>query len=401
MAQPLVAPAPHWLTEERIRVYSLITVAIFGVGFVGLIAVSLPDLVDPRGKPFGYDFMAFWSAARLALAGHATAAFDAGAISAVQHAAVPALPDIWFPWHYPPTCLLAVLPLGLLPYPAALAVFTAGSCALWGAFIRRLFSDPRAWLAAAATPAGLFNLFDGQNAFLTAALAGFALLWLDRRPIAAGVLIGLLAIKPHLAVLFPVALVAGGYWRSFAAAAATLVLFLALSVAVLGANSMTAFVDHLAISQGMADHGAVPWAWMPSVYVLALSLGALPGLAGPIQGMAALAGAICVWRVWRSETAPFEAKAASLLAASLLVSPYLFTYDQTWAAAAVGFLAILGIRDGFRRGERNLLFVAWVAPLSFVPLYWMLGAQLGCAAPALLLAVALRRVKAGRAFSPA
>jgi hypothetical protein len=144
MVELTSAPAPHWLTQERIRVYSLMTTAIFGIGFVALLVVSLPDLVDPRGKPFGYDFMALWSAARLALAGHPTAAFDPDAISAVQHAALPALPNIWFPWHYPPTSLLAVLPLGLLPYPAALAVFLAGSCALWGALIRRLFSDPRA-----------------------------------------------------------------------------------------------------------------------------------------------------------------------------------------------------------------------------------------------------------------
>jgi hypothetical protein len=204
-------------------------------------------------------------------------------------------------------------------------------------------------------------------------------------------LVGLLAIKPHLAVLLPVALVAAGYWRSFAIAAATLVLFLAGSVMVLGASSMTAFVDHLAVSQGMADQGAVPWGWTPSVHMLALSMGASPLLAAVIQGLAALAGAICVWRAWRRDVAPFEAKAAVLLAASLLVSPYLFTYDFTWLAVAIGFLAILGIREGFRAGERDLLFAAWLAPLAFVPIYWLLGAQVGCAAPILLLVLAMRR----------
>jgi alpha-1,2-mannosyltransferase len=201
-------------------------------------------------------------------------------------------------------------------------------------------------------------------------------------------------------VLFPVALVAGGYWRSFAAAAVTLALFLAASVTVLGMSSMTAFIDHLAVSQGMADHGAVPWGWMPSVHVLALSLGAPPVLAALIQGLAALAGAICVWRAWRSGAAPFEAKAAVLLAASLLVSPYLFTYDFTWLAVAIGFLVILGIRDGFRDGERDLLFAAWLAPLAFVPIYWLLGAQLGCAVSLLLLILAMQRAKGSPSFLP-
>ncbi|HZK89785.1 MAG TPA: glycosyltransferase family 87 protein [Stellaceae bacterium] len=404
MALPLAAPRPpqsrHWLTEDRIRVYSWIMVAVFGIGFAAMIVRSLPDLVDPQGKPFGYDFMAFWSAARLALAGHPTAVFDGAALSAVQHAAVPAQPAIWFPWHYPPTYLLAVLPLGLVPYPVALAAFMAGTTLLWLAFVRRLLPDPRAWVVAAAAPAGLLNLLDGQNAFLTAALAGFAVLWLDRKPRRAGVLIGLLAIKPHLAVLLPVALVAGGYWRSIAAAAATVVIFLALSVAVLGTGTMIGFVDHLAVSQAMADRGAVPWQWMPSPYVLALSLRAPASVAALAQAVAALGAGVCVWRAWRTPAAPFEAKAAVLFAASMLVSPYMFTYDLVWDVAAIGFLAVLGLRAGFRRGERDILFAVWLAPLAFIPLYWLSGVQFGCLTTVALLAAAVRRAvpaKAARA----
>src|SRR6266446_2298489 len=100
------AGAGHWLNEERIRVYSWMVVAIFAIVVVVWVGRSLPDLVDPRGKPIGCDFMAFWSAARLALAGQPEAAFDATAIAAIQHEAVPFLPNIWIPWPYPPTFLL-------------------------------------------------------------------------------------------------------------------------------------------------------------------------------------------------------------------------------------------------------------------------------------------------------
>jgi hypothetical protein len=193
-----VAGAGHWLNGERIRVYSWMIVVIVGITLVVWIGLSLPDLVDPRGKPIGADFMSYWSAARLALDGRPETAFDESVISAVQHAAVPFLPNIWYPWHYPPIFLLVVAPLGLLPYPAALASFVLGTAALWAALARCVLTDRRAWIVAAATPAGLINLIDGQNAFLTAALAGFALLWLDCRPVAAGVLVGLLAVKPHL-----------------------------------------------------------------------------------------------------------------------------------------------------------------------------------------------------------
>jgi glycosyl transferase family 87 len=381
----------HWLTADRVRVYSWIIVAVFGVGFATMVTLSLPDLVDPHGKPLGYDFMAFWSAARLALSGQPASVFDGAAISAVQHAAVPASPEIWFPWHYPPTYLLAVLPLGLVPYPVALIAFVAGTGLLWGAFVRRALPDPRSWIVAAAAPAGLINLLDGQNAFLTAGLAGFAVLWLDRRPRLAGVLIGLLAIKPHLAVLAPVALVAGGYWRSISAAAITAILFLAVSIASLGAGSMISFVDHLAVSQAMANQGAVPWEWMPSPYVLALSLHAPPVAAALTQAIAAVGAAACVWCAWRRPTRPFEAKAAVFFAGSMLVSPYMFTYDLVWDVVAIGFLAVIGLREGFHRGEREILFAAWFAPLAFIPLYWLSGVQFGCLATVLLLAAAMRR----------
>src|SRR5438067_10035538 len=68
--------APHWLNAERVRVYSWLVVVIFGIGAAIWTAMSLPDLVDPKGKPVGYDFIAFWSAARLALEGHPAAAYD-------------------------------------------------------------------------------------------------------------------------------------------------------------------------------------------------------------------------------------------------------------------------------------------------------------------------------------
>jgi hypothetical protein len=57
------------------------------------------------------------------------------------------------------------------------------------------------------------------RAAATAGLAALALHLLGKRPVAAGVLIGLLAIKPQLAVVFPFVLIATRAWRTFAAAA--------------------------------------------------------------------------------------------------------------------------------------------------------------------------------------
>lgn len=384
-------PDRHWLNEERIRVYSWLVVAIFGSILVGWVALSLPGMVDPRGKPLGYDFMAYWSAAKLALAGRPEIAFDEAVISAVQHQAVPSLPGIIFPWHYPPTFLLPVAPLGLLPYAAALLVFVLGTAGLWAGLVSRVLPDPRGWIVAAAAPAGLINLLDGQNAFLTASLAGFALLWLDRRPIAAGMLIGLLAIKPHLAVLFPLALLAEGRWRTIVAAAVTALALAAASFAAFGWDTWAAFLNHLPITQAMAEQGAVPWGTMPSAYVFALSLGMPVAAAWGLQAAVALFAAGCVWRAWRCRAATFEAKAATLVAGSLLVSPYLFYYDLVWAVLAIAWLAVLGLRTGFRRGEREVFLFAFLTPALMPPVQMLTSVQLGFPAVLLLLVVAMRR----------
>jgi hypothetical protein len=57
-------------------------------------------------------------------------------------------------------------------------------------------------------------LAHGHNAFLTAALFGGGLLMLERRPFVAGLLLGCLAYKPQFAAILPLALAAGGYWRT-------------------------------------------------------------------------------------------------------------------------------------------------------------------------------------------
>jgi hypothetical protein len=397
----------HWLTEERIRVYSGIVFGIFVVAYLALTAMSLPDCVDPRGKPFGYDFITFWSAAWLALHGQPEAVFNWQAIAAAQHVAVPATEKL-FLWHYPPTFLLAVLPLGLMPYVAAFAAFSAGSVALWAGLVRRIVPNPRYWIVAAAMPAGLINFFHGQNGLLTAALAGFALLLLDAQPIAAGVLIGLLAIKPHLAILFPIALVASRNWRAFAAAAATTVLFTAVSIGAFGWPTVMAFIHDMRSAGMLIDAGILPWGMMPSPYVFAVGLGLPKVLAMALQAVVAIAAAFAVWRVWRDPRASFPARAATLLTGALLMSPYVFYYDMTWAGLAVGWLALsvgatgspAGFPGGFLKGERELLFAAWIAPLLMVPIYKLTGLQAGAIVLVLLLAVAIRRASASPSFLP-
>ena len=99
-----------------------------------------------------------------------------------------------------------------------------GSSGGWFAFYRALrlaMPNGRTLLLALATPAVFVNAVGGQNGTWTAALFGGGLGLLDRRPIIAGSLLGLLIYKPQLGILIPIALLAGRRWQALAAAAAT------------------------------------------------------------------------------------------------------------------------------------------------------------------------------------
>src|SRR5690606_24876263 len=161
--------------------------------------IEPPGLMN-AGLPLGRDFVAFWSGSALALEGAPEAVFDLDRIHVEQETAVGATAGVTA-WHYPPTFLLMVLPLAHLPYVAALILWLAlPVVALW-LVLRRLYGDGALAAALLLFPGMALCLVSGQNGVITAALMGGALLCLDRRPVLAGILFGVLTYKPHLAAL--------------------------------------------------------------------------------------------------------------------------------------------------------------------------------------------------------
>ncbi len=122
-----------------------------------------------------------------------------------------------FPWVYPPTYLLVVYPLALLPYLASLAIWLAVTISPYLLVLRRIAPHPLTIWLALAYPGTFENFFHGQNGFLTTALIGWGLLLLDHSPLVGGFLLGLVSFKPHLMVLVPLALLAGRRWKALAA----------------------------------------------------------------------------------------------------------------------------------------------------------------------------------------
>ncbi len=168
-------------------------------------------------------------------------------------------------------------------------------------------------MIAAAFPAVFINVGHGQNGFLTAALLGGALHWLDRRPWLAGVLIGLLAYKPQFGVMIPLALLASQRWSSIAAAIATVAALVAVSFAALGGGVWHAFADSMNFTQTIVlEQGGTGWEKIQSIFSAARNWGADVTTAYAIQtALAVLLAATLAW-LWHSDAA-FELKAAALV----------------------------------------------------------------------------------------
>jgi len=335
--------------------------------------------------PIGHDFLAFWSSARLFLTDGLAAVYDLGAQADLQkrYHTGPGL----LVWYYPPTWLLANLPLGNLPYGVAVAVFTAVSFAallLYWRLVRPM--DGTFGVAAViGAPVIIVNLIQGQNGIVTASMLALALtlhwrgyLW------PAALVLGLLVIKPHLALLVPVALLAARDHRLFLRTAGVAVGYCLLTGMIVGFDSWSAFVMHLSDAKSIALTEIDLLAQNPSAYAM-LTLALVPEpLAIAAQAISALLGIAFIWRLWAGNAEP-DLKLAGLMAASLLISPYVFRYDMTFTLAATLLLLRIARRDGYLGGEKLTLAVLWIMPAVFPVIAGAARIQLGF--PVLLLAL--------------
>jgi hypothetical protein len=346
-------------------------------------------LFDAQGRPIANDFVNVFAAGRLALEGHAALAYDWTVHKATEVQAVGYDFGSYYGWHYPPTFLFVAATLALMPFTAAALVSLGVTLPLYAAAIRGIVGKRAGWFLALGFPAVLWNITAGQNGFLTAALIGGTLLLLERRPLLAGICLGLLTYKPHFGLLFPFALLAGGHWRALTAASLTALCMIVASVAVFGAETWIAFArwmpvtSHVVLGEGGAD-----WDRLQSLFGLIRAHGGDMTLAWAVQGIVALAVLVSVCALWRSR-APYELKAAALSCGALLATPYLYMYDLVVLAVPVAFLVRIALARGFTRAEAIML----PAAAALLLIYPYVKTQVGLAAVIIVAALIMLRVK--------
>jgi len=379
----------QWLTHERVRRVTVAFVCGYLIAF-GYLTVTANGWVDAFGRPLGTDFSNVYAAGTYVLEGQAHAPFD----PPLQHAREQAIfgPDTpFYGWHYPPFFLFVAAGLALLPYGLALAVWQIATLLLYLVSIRSILATAPArigvadgdrafgyltLLVAAAFPAVFVNLSHGHNGFLSAALMGAALVQLDRRPVVAGILFGLLIYKPQFGLMVPFVLAATGRWRTFASAAATVILLLLSATLAFGPHIWEAFAASTQFTRVVVLEAGDPgWHKIQSTFSWVRMWGGSVAVAYALQAAVSLGvGFTLIW-LWRS-AASFALKAAALCLSAMLASPYGYDYDMMILAPAIAFLASDCLTQGCRPWEKTLLAALWLVPVvtrgfasaTFIPL---------------------------------
>lgn len=362
------APVSLNAVEERYAKLSIAAAVFFLMLEISYLVVSaVPITLDPPrdfdGYAFGRDFVNVWMGGRIALAGGPATWFDFN----VYNDALKAMFGADFPphyWSYPPHLLLFTWPFGLLPYLPAYALWCIVGLALYVAAAANGDYRREHLLFLATAPGVAICVFFGQNGFFTAALLIAGLTNLERRPLLAGVMFGILTVKPQLGLLLPFMLILTGRWRTIAATLVTVSALIAVTSALYGIDIWAAYLDKVTPQQNwlLLNASGLLLAMVSSAFAAARMLGLPVEAAWVVQAVvSAAAVAAVIWTYWRRRDPALST--ALLVTASFLVTPWARTYDLVVLGWVVD---LLHRRPDNDVNDHRLLIAIWTLPVSML-----------------------------------
>jgi hypothetical protein len=358
---------PAGESRETIRALALLGAFFFVVSLAGyLITMSWSPAIPRDGTTLviGRDFLNLWMYGRSAFAPDPSRFYDL----VEYHRALDALLGAGYPgqnWSYPPSIFFVAAPFGQLGYLPALAIWTVLGAALFFYVARARSGDNRLLVALAVSPAAILCVVSGQSSLITAAMLVTIFVWLDRRPIAAGILIGLLTLKPQLGVLLPVMLIASGRWRVFVCAAVTTLVLVGATALVFGPQVWGDFITKglAANNLVLADPERIATPFYPTVFMNLRGINLPYGFALAVQlCVSAAAVAAVAWAFrYRRDADPLWLMAL-FIACMVSATPYLLSYDTLALAFAALLLLERGTLDA--TGRRMVQLVYWLPLLQ-------------------------------------
>lgn len=379
-----------WLGHGRAIAY-LRLLALLNVAFLVFLVATSHGGVDRNGFLLGSDFISFWTTGRMLH--HGAGVYDAAAHIAAQRAFF-ASAEGYTAFFYPPGFLPFCWPLGLAGYFPALAAWLVTTAAFYVHAVRAWWKGVRPgaplWLLLLAFPAAPIVVTHGQTSFLVAGLLGLGAWLVPKRPVPAGVLLGLATIKPQFGLLVPLALLLTREWRTIIAASVSALVLGALSAIWFGPYLWLGWLATTARAQQAMEAGAVPFGKFITPFAALRLLGVPVGSAYAVQLAVGIGVALMLARVaWGRRWSP--ALGAATLAGALLVTPFALDYDLVLLAFPLLWLAGEGARTGFAPYEKLAIMLAVATPAFARALALNAGVPIAPLTLALLFLVIVRR----------
>jgi hypothetical protein len=232
----------------------------------------------------------------------------------------------FMPWTYPPQFNLMVAPFAFMSLGLAYGLFTGGTMIAYLLILRAIAGKNFVPVTIILLPTITVTMACGQNGFLTGSLIGLTCLGMQRGRSLAGLSLGLMVIKPHLALAFALHAFTARRWGLAFVAAATVVLTSILATLLLGPGIWHAFLGGVKEAAGFLEEGLYPLFRMISPYAVLRTLGLSAALASAGQVLVAvLSLGIVVFAQIRGFTTRQILGLTAI--ASLLISPYAYDYD--------------------------------------------------------------------------
>ncbi|WP_296379465.1 glycosyltransferase family 87 protein [Reyranella sp.] len=300
---------------------------------VSAILFQAPQLLG-REKDLN-DFDAFSISGRLALEGKTEQAYSTQLLFDAQKRMIGRAE--FMPWTYPPQFTAVAMALAIPPVGVAFGLFTGLTLALYLLVLSRLAGPLLPGVAIATVMTFVLLIRTGQNGFLTGALIGWFLLAFDKRKASAGIPLGLMVIKPHLAVGSALLALLGKRLAALAIAAAVVIVTSLLCTAMWGAGIWTAFANAARESTALLEAGHYPLFRMTSIYACVRSFGLDAATALGVHALGALVAVFGIVALWFRATDTRLVMAGTTVG-SLFISPYNYDYDLAILGLAIAYV---------------------------------------------------------------
>lgn len=344
-------------TFERIQASPARRTAYGGAILVMLTVMLVLKALRFRESGFWYgsqapDFAAFHIVAQRVWHGDVGLTYQFAAFMKMQIEASGGTND-FMPWTYPPQFDLLIAPLAFLPGWAAYALFTTITLVTYLLTLHAIARRHFAQVLIVLFPAIAVTLACGQNGFLTGTLMGLLCLHVERRPVLAGIALGTMVLKPHLAIAAGVYMLLTRRWTVILSAATVVAASSLVSTLVFGAGIWLAWMDGIKEAAGFLEEGRYPLFRMISAYAALYKAGFAGWAFWGQTVVAVLAVAAVALAVARAPSHRFTLGVVAMT--SVMISPYAYDYDLPIVGIGLA-LMLPGLATLASPRERDILY---------------------------------------------